>query len=249
MAGLAARIRFLPVTIFAASMLLTVKVSDIVDGFSVWYDLPIQVAGAGAQQKPEAEEQSAAARAAAAGEPAEGAAQTETADTRTAPAPEMDTGEDESAERMFVDDPTLLTQSEIDLLQQLAERRDELDVREREIGQRTGLLNAAETRIDKKVAELKVLQGTIEGLIKTHKTQRDNQMASLVKIYQNMKPKDAARIFEELDMDILLMVAEGMKERSLAPIMATMNPAKAKDMTVELARLRKLPLPGTSSGG
>ena len=47
----------------------------------------------------------------------------------------------------------------------------------------------------------------------------------------------------------LLMVAERMKERKLAPIMAQMNPQKAKDMTVELSRLRRIPLPGNQGGG
>jgi flagellar motility protein MotE (MotC chaperone) len=64
-----------------------------------------------------------------------------------------------------------------------------------------------------------------------------------------MKPKDAARIFEELDMDTLLLVSERMKERKLAPIMAKMNPARATEITVELSRLRNLPNETNSSGG
>jgi flagellar motility protein MotE (MotC chaperone) len=69
-----------------------------------------------------------------------------------------------------------------------------------------------------------------------------------------MKPKDAARIFEQLDMETLLLVAEPMKERKLAPIMAQMNPTKAMEITVELARLRQVapasaPLGGPSGRG
>ena len=74
------------------------------------------------------------------------------------------------------------------------------------------------------------------------------KVASLVRIYENMKPKDAARIFEELDMDTLLLVAERMKERSLAPIMANMDPGKARDVTVDLARRRQLPEPMAAGG-
>jgi len=44
-----------------------------------------------------------------------------------------------------------------------------------------------------------------------------------------------------LEMQTLLEVAERMKERKLAPVMAKMNPAKAREMTVELRQLRKLP--------
>jgi flagellar motility protein MotE (MotC chaperone) len=114
---------------------------------------------------------------------------------------------------------------------------------------RAGLLKAAETRIDKKVEELKVLQVKIQSLIKSYDDQESSKMQSLVKIYEAMKPKDAARIFEELDMDTLLLVAERMKERKLAPIMASMNPEKAKDMTVELTKMRQLPFPGSPTGG
>ncbi len=64
-----------------------------------------------------------------------------------------------------------------------------------------------------------------------------------------MKPKDAARIFEELEMDTLLLVTERMKERKLAPIMAKMNPARATEITVELSRLRNLPSDSINAGG
>jgi flagellar motility protein MotE (MotC chaperone) len=64
-----------------------------------------------------------------------------------------------------------------------------------------------------------------------------------------MKPKDAARIFEQLELDTLLSVAERMKERRLAPVMAQMNPEKAKEMTVQLSKLRNLPGPAGDSGG
>ena len=71
----------------------------------------------------------------------------------------------------------------------------------------------------------------------------------MCEIYENMKPKEAARIFEALEMDTLLEVAERMKERKLAPIMAKMHPEKARDMTVELSRLRRLPLVVQQAGG
>ena len=142
-------------------------------------------------------------------------------------------------------DPTLFTQSEIDLLQELSDRREQIEKMSKQISLREGLLKAAEKRISNRVSELKLLQKTINDLIKTHDDQQETKMASLVKIYEAMKPKDAARIFEQLDLDTLLIVAERMKERKLAPVMAQMNPEKAKDVTVELSKLRELPLPGT----
>ncbi len=86
---------------------------------------------------------------------------------------------------------------------------------------------------------MKDLQATLGRLMKANDEQQQTKLRSLVKIYENMKPKDAARIFEELDMDTLLPVAERMSERKLAPVMAEMNLAKAKDITQELAKLRE----------
>jgi flagellar motility protein MotE (MotC chaperone) len=57
-----------------------------------------------------------------------------------------------------------------------------------------------------------------------------------------MKPKAAAGVFEELDMDILLEVVSRMKERKVAPILAMMTPTKAKELTFELAQRQQLPV-------
>ena len=233
------RIRFLPLTIFAATLMLTVKIGDIWDGFDGLINGTIQVSEAIAQ--PAEEDTKPAAKD---GQPAAGEKTAEQA----VPAALEDEPQGQIS-KLITNDPTLLTPAEIDLLQQLAERRQVLESREQEFEIRTGLFAAAETRIDKKVEELKVLRETISGLIKTFDAQQDAKLLSLVKIYENMKPKEAAKIFEALEMDTLLEVAERMKERKLAPIMAKMDPEKARDMTVELSRLRRLPPVGQQAGG
>lgn len=232
------KVRLLPMVIFFATLTLTVRVGDIWDGVDGILNGTVSVSSTEAQaQTP--------------GEPAPGpdlalppgdAPPTDLMGAGTEPEPAMP-AEDRAAiaARMLADDPTLLTQSEIDLLQKLAERRVEIDARAREMESRSAMLAAAESRIDRKIEEFRALQATIESLVKTYDDQQDAKLQSLVKIYENMKPKDAALIFEELDMEVLLKVAERMKERSLAPIMAKMNPQRARDVTVELDQLRKLP--------
>ena len=101
----------------------------------------------------------------------------------------------------------------------------------------------------KKIAELQNLRATIDGLIKKFDAQEDNKLKSLVKIYENMKPKEAAQIFEDLEMETLLEMSERMKERKLAAIIAKMTPEKAREVTVELRRLRELPNIGEQVGG
>lgn len=236
MAKLLSKIRLLPITIFAAALMLSVKISDIVDGFSGPPDgLPI--AQANAQEPPrEAPPQTQPFKPAPLAEEGERRARAE----QDQPAPST---------RSALDDPTLFTQSEIDLLQQLADRREFLEARGQELDRREAMMAAAERRINKKIDEMQGLEGAIKKLIKVHGDQQEDQMRSLVKIYENMKPKDAARIFEELNLETLLLVVERMKERKLAPIMAQMNPQKATEMTVKLSQRRRLPEPGSQIGG
>jgi flagellar motility protein MotE (MotC chaperone) len=231
MGKMISRVRFLPMTIFFATLMLTVKAGTIWEGFGGLMDGGISISDARAQQ-------TGAGAPPPAGAPGDGTG-SQTAVTEADGAE----GTEAPASSTIISDPALLTQAEIDLLQQLAERREILDSRESGIDRRVGLIKAAETRIDKKIKDLQALQVTIEGLIKTYDDQQAKKMESLVKIYEAMKPKDAARIFGELDMDTLLLVAERMKERKLAPVMAKMSPTKAKEMTVELSRLRQLPIP------
>jgi len=246
------KIRFLPVMIFFASLMLTVKVGGIWSSFDNALNGTISVAPASAQQAPT--QPAPAAQPAPQQAPKPATAPGQAGSANTAPVAAQDPNDPSASQAPAAapkpsKDPTLLTRAEIDLLQQLAERREALEGREQDLEMRSGLLKAAETRIDKKVQELKVLQAKIQELIKSYDDQEKTKMQSLVKIYETMKPKDAARIFEELDMDTLLMVAERMKERKLAPIMASMNPGKAKEMTVELTKLRQLPFPGGETGG
>ncbi len=135
-------------------------------------------------------------------------------------------------------DPFSMTDEEIDLLQALAERRRELDLRAHELEQREILLRAVEQRIEEKA-------GGLRALLKQQETQTEDQYTSLVKIYESMKPKDAARIFEELDLAVLMPVVERMKERKTAPILAKMSAGKATAITTQLAQRRKAPTENT----
>ena len=232
MAKIFSKIRFLALTIFFATLMLSVKISDIWDGIDGLLGGAIQVAEAQAQVQTND----------APGKNPED--QRENLEAAREKEDDPDANEEGDVSRLITDDPTLLSPAEIEILQQLAVRRDNLDAREAEFSAREGLFKAAEERIDKKIAELQNLRVTIDSLIKKFDAQQDAKLNSLVKIYENMKPKSAARIFEQLEMDTLLEVAERMKERKLAAIMAQLGEERAREVTVELRRLREMPKVG-----
>ena len=138
-------------------------------------------------------------------------------------------------------DPTLFTRSEIELLQDLRVRREEIERREDAVIQKEGLLKAAEDRIEKKIAELSKIRVDIEALIKKYDEQEEQQIKDLVAIYEKMKPKDAAKIFDELDLSVLLQMFDKMKSSKSAPILASMRPARAKQLTAKIAERRQMP--------
>ncbi|WP_119419427.1 MotE family protein [Desertibaculum subflavum] len=128
--------------------------------------------------------------------------------------------------------------AEVEVLQSLSRRREELEQREQGIVAREALLAAAEKRIEGRINELKALEAKLTVLADKREEEEEKRLRGLVKVYESMKPADAARIFQELDMPVLLDVAERMKEAKLGPILAQMNPQKARAMTVELAGRR-----------
>ena len=62
------------------------------------------------------------------------------------------------------------------------------------------------------------------------------QYDDLARIYQAMKPARAALVLEQLDMDVQMQVAQRMRQRSTAMILAAMTPAGAADLSMSLAR-------------
>ncbi|MDJ0948485.1 MAG: hypothetical protein QNJ94_06155 [Alphaproteobacteria bacterium] len=135
-------------------------------------------------------------------------------------------------------DPSLFSDAEIEVLQQLAKRRAALEEREKDMEMREGLLQAAEQRVEQKISELKKLREIVAQLIKRYEGKEQQKLAALVKIYEKMKPKDAARIFDQLEMEVLLSVMQGMKGSKVAPILAAMDSKKAREVTQELAARR-----------
>lgn len=141
-------------------------------------------------------------------------------------------------------EPPIFTQNEVDVLEKLSARRQAIDNREHDVELRENLLKAAEDRIDKKIAEMKALQNDVQGMLEKIDEQDDAKIKSLVKIYETMKPKDAARIFEQLEMPILLKVVQSMKESKVAAVMEVMDSGKAKALTDAIAARRTAKIEG-----
>ncbi|MBV8097391.1 MAG: hypothetical protein JO110_29940 [Acetobacteraceae bacterium] len=136
------------------------------------------------------------------------------------------------------------------ILLDLRKRREELDAHERAIAAREAVVAAAEHKLAGRVDELQALQKRLEGLESARAARDEANWRGLVKLYESMKPRDAANIFNDLDMPVLLQIMDRMKEAKAALIVGSMQPDKARQLTAELAQMRtKANTPGGSRGG
>ncbi len=132
-------------------------------------------------------------------------------------------------------DPKPLSAAERAILERLTERRSELEQRSRELDVRETLLQAAEKRIESRVTELKDVEARIVAATQKKEEADGARLKSLVTMYENMKAKDAARIFDRLDIKLATEVANLINPRRMSDIMAQMAPESAERLTVELA--------------
>lgn len=127
--------------------------------------------------------------------------------------------------------PSSFTQSEIQILQELAERREALDLRSSEIDKKAVQLKVSELEIEKRLKQLQEYEQKLKLLVQEYNEKEKAKIASLVKVYANMKPKEAARIFETLDLEVTVALLKEMKPTSSSAILAQITPTKAKAIT------------------
>ena len=126
--------------------------------------------------------------------------------------------------------------SERAILERLQARRQELDARSRELEIRESLLKAAEKRIGSKADEVKANDAKVSAAA-AQKVEADAQrFKGIVTMYEGMKPKDAAKVFDRLEMAVLYEIASQIAPRKMADILGLMSPEAAERLTVELAR-------------
>jgi flagellar motility protein MotE (MotC chaperone) len=121
------------------------------------------------------------------------------------------------------------------VLERLQERRQELETRNRELDIREGLLKAAEQRLEARIEELRQMEARFNATVQKKDEAEVARFKGLITMYEGMKAKEAARIFDRLDLRVLLDVASQIAPRRMSEIMAQMTPEAAERLTVELA--------------
>jgi flagellar motility protein MotE (MotC chaperone) len=128
-----------------------------------------------------------------------------------------------------------LSAGERAVLESLAQRRQELETRAREMEVRESLLKAAEKRIEARLQELKELEVRLTGVASKKDEAEAAKFKSLVSMYENMKAKDAAKVFDRLNMRVLIELVNAMNPRRMSDILGQMTPDVVERLTMEIA--------------
>src|SRR3984957_3669587 len=137
---------------------------------------------------------------------------------------------------VYPDQTQPVSASERAILERLQSRRQELEARAREIDIRESLLKAAEKRVESRVEELKGVESRIATATEQKSEADAARFKGIITMYESMKPKDAAKVFDRLEMPVLIQIASQIAPRKMSDILGLMQTEAAERLTVELAR-------------
>ncbi len=128
-----------------------------------------------------------------------------------------------------------------DVAESLARRQRQVEARETDLAVEAAALQTARDDLAADLARLEGLKREMETLVAEADAEEAARVRQLVKLYESMKPKNAAAVFDRLTLDIVVPVLRDMREARAGAILQSMDPARAGLVTVELAKVRPRP--------
>jgi len=114
---------------------------------------------------------------------------------------------------------------------ELASREDEIEIKEER-------LNVIREDIEARIKELRKEHDEIAALVRKIDEINDQRIKRIVKIYESMKPEEAASRVEKLDEEMAVMILASMSERKAAKILSFVDVAKSVRLSQSL-RVKK----------
>lgn len=128
-----------------------------------------------------------------------------------------------------------------DVLRSLTRERELVAQQKQDIEDRNAELALARERLAIEKASLTELKSSIENLLARVDAAQTDDLQRLISFYKNMKPADAARIMDDLDIETTVMVLGTMNPRTAAPILAKVSPVRARAVSKIILERSQLP--------
>ena len=128
-----------------------------------------------------------------------------------------------------------------ELLVALQAERDALEDWREKLEQKEAEILFAKSALDAKHAELAALKAELEHLLERADRENTSDVGRLVEIYKAMKPVQAAAIMNEADIEVSVLVLAAMQPRNSGPILALMQPVRARAISKIILERSRLP--------
>ena len=128
-----------------------------------------------------------------------------------------------------------------EILRSLNRERELVEAQKAEIEKRKAEIALAAERLEVEKASLTELKTSIEELLARIEASQTEDLDRLIQFYKNMKPEDAARIIDDLDIETTIMILGEMNPRLAAPILAKVSPVRARAVSKIILERSQLP--------
>jgi flagellar motility protein MotE (MotC chaperone) len=124
-------------------------------------------------------------------------------------------------------------------VQAARDKMTRLEQKEVEVEERIRVMQVAEQRVQEQLARLDAAREKISEAAQSAESKMSKDNLRLMQMYEQMKAKDAAEIFNEMDPQVAAVLLRSMKEQKSSQILAAMEPKKAYDVTLMLSSYLK----------
>ena len=139
-----------------------------------------------------------------------------------------------------------LSKGDIPLLQSLQERQARLEAGEQQLQQRQHELQLLQQQLEERLTTLHSIRQEIAALIAERDSFEEKRFAHLVKVYEGMKPAEAASLVERLRPETAVKLFYRMKGRKVSQILEFVKPDVAAGLSERLAVFQQLAQPTDS---
>ncbi|MET4101429.1 flagellar motility protein MotE (MotC chaperone) [Roseovarius sp. MBR-78] len=121
------------------------------------------------------------------------------------------------------------------LLTEMTARESRLSEDEAALADRREALALVDAQIARKLEELAAAEDSLRRTLAIAETAAEDDIARLTRVYETMKPKQAAALFEQMDASFAAGFLARMRPDAAAEIMAGLSPEAAHMLSVVLA--------------
>ena len=110
--------------------------------------------------------------------------------------------------------------------------------------------NTTTTETQQKTKDVKISRKEIEAQMAAREAAEKKRIGKLARIYESMKPEEAAQALDGVEMDTVVLILQKMSEDSAGQVLAKMEPIQAARLTQMLfeGTQTRLPTPTTTTG-